>query len=426
MEGDVTAWGEFADRALEREFTRHERTIRLKFIRSILIFGASIFVMYVVMNPLFFDRAMVLAYNESALVVLASLGLYYLATFTKAFLAWKWLDALFYAITALGLALIVAALSGETARTGFTAILLIAVNYSILIVAGSLLFVAATREFIAWLVLVLAGTIGWIVSLDFLPIAKIFAIASLLSFSMFAVCASVEIGTWARRTFVARRNLAAEKAKSEEMLFNVLPRAVTKRIQDGEIVADSFSDVSVIFADVVNFSQLSKRLTARHVVDFLNRFFNAADTLAGRYGIEKVKTVGDGYLAVAGGTASRDSGAREAVAFAEDLLGHMRALAKEEGLDLEMRIGIHSGPVVGGVVGTARLAYDYWGDTVNIASRIESVAERNGLAISAATYFQLKDRARFGRSETVALKGVGEVEIYRLDTAPQSAPIVEP
>lgn len=419
MESDVMAWGEFRDRSLEREFTLHERAIRLRFIRSILLFGASIFITYVILLPMYFDRALVMAYNQSALVVLGSLLLYYLATFTPIFLTRKWLDALLYGGTAIGLAMIVGVLEGQTARTGFTAILLIAVNYSILIVAGSLLFVAATREFIACLAAMLVGTIGWIVWLDFLAIAKIFAIGSLLSFSMFAVCASVEIGIWARRTFIARRNLAAEKAKSEEMLFNVLPREVTRRIQDGEIVADSFADVSVIFADVVNFSQLSKRLTARHVVDVLNRFFNAADEAAAKHGIEKVKTIGDAYLAVAGGTSSKDAGAQDAVAFALELLEGIRRLAVEDKLELEMRIGIHSGPVVGGVIGVSRLAYDYWGDTVNIASRVESTAPRNGLAVTASTYFQLKDRWHFDAPEKIELKGVGEIEVYRMTTTDQ-------
>ncbi len=416
MDSEEIRWAEFRDPALEREFTLHERSMRLRFIRSILLFGGAIFIVYMVTNPLSFGPEMVVGYTQAALVVLATLAIYYAATYFRGFLEHKWLDPILYALTAVGVALILKALAGEAALTGFSEILLVGVNYAILIVAGCLLFVAATREFVVWLALLLLAAIGWIFALGDPLIAKMFALGSLLSFSMFAVIASVEMGTWARRTFLAQKQLAEEKAKSEEMLYNVLPREVAERIRGGEVVADAYSDVSVIFADLVNFSQMSKRLTARHVVDVLNRFFNAADKAAAKHGVEKVKTLGDAYLAVAGGTASGDAGAQEALDFSLDLLEALRKLSGDENLDLQMRIGIHTGPVVGGVVGTSRLAYDYWGDTVNIASRVEATAPHNGLSVSAATYFQIKDRWHFGEGETVSLKGVGDIEIFKMQT----------
>lgn len=416
MDSEAIRWAEFCDTELEREFTLHERSARLGFIRSILLFGGAIFVAYMVTNPLSFGRETVVGYTQAATIVLATLAVYYAATYFRAFLEKTWIDPLVYGASAAALGLILKVLASESELTGFSEILLVGVNYAILIVAGCLLFVAATREFVAWLAILLAVAVSWIFLLDGSLVEKMFALGSLLSFSMFAVIASVEIGTWARRTYLAQRQLAEEKAKSEEMLYNVLPRQVAERIRDGEVVADAYSDISVIFADVVNFSQLSKRLTARHVVDVLNRFFNAADKATDKHGVEKVKTIGDAYLAVAGGTASEGSGAQEALDFALDLLEALRELSREEDLDLQMRIGIHTGPVVGGVVGTSRLAYDYWGDTVNIASRVESVAPHNGLAVSAATYFQLKDRWHFGEGETVTLKGVGDIEVYKMKT----------
>jgi class 3 adenylate cyclase len=191
----------------------------------------------------------------------------------------------------------------------------------------------------------------------------------------------------------------------------VLPQEVVARLKAGSAVADSFSDLSVVFADLVGFSSLSKRLAPGHLVEILNQFFSAADRCAERHGMEKVKTIGDAYLAVSGGMASRNKGSRAAVAFAHDLIGEVVGLAGETGIELRVRIGIHTGPVVGGVIGSSRLAYDYWGDTMNVASRLQGIAPANGIAVSEATYY--KNRAALDwKPQREVLKGIGETDIY--------------
>src|SRR5205085_9446822 len=131
----------------------------------------------------------------------------------------------------------------------------------------------------------------------------------------------------------------------------------------------SFSDVSVIFIDVIGFSALAKTISPGHLVDLLNAFFSLADRCAARSGVEKVKTIGDAYLAISGGNAPSRNSAEAALAFATALIEALPEVNAACGIEIAVRIGIHSGPVVGGVIGETRMAYDYWGETMNIASR---------------------------------------------------------
>lgn len=179
-------------------------------------------------------------------------------------------------------------------------------------------------------------------------------------------------------------------------------------------MADSYSDVSVVFADIVGFSALAKKLSPGHLVKLLNSIFQLADDCAEHHGVEKVKTIGDAYLAVSGGNSSSAHGARDAIEFSRQLIREIADLARESGIDVQVRVGIHTGPVVGGVIGSQRLAYDYWGDTMNIASRIEGAAHPGGIAVSESTFFGVGPAVSFSEAELVTLKGVGEVKIYRV------------
>ena len=191
----------------------------------------------------------------------------------------------------------------------------------------------------------------------------------------------------------------------------MLPQEVAARLRAGEAVADSFSDVTVVFVDLVGFSQLAKRLSPGHLVELLNAYFSAAEQCSERHGLEKVKTIGDAYLAVAGGMASRACRASAAIDFARDLIAELGMLSTAYNIDLRARVGIHVGPVVGGVIGNRRLAYDYWGDTMNVAARLQGVAPPNGIAISEATWLQVSSALPF-EAQTVILKGIGETEVY--------------
>jgi class 3 adenylate cyclase len=258
---------------------------------------------------------------------------------------------------------------------------------------------------------VLALFIAWMATLDVSAISKLYAVTNFSTFFIFAIYFNWDIERRARAVFAATQALEAERARTEELLYNVLPREVAARLKAGEAVADSFSDLTVLFVDLVDFSKLAKRVSPGHLVKLLNIFFSAADRCAERHGLEKVKTIGDAYLAVAGGMGSRNADSRAALAFARALVEALEQIARETGIALQVRIGIHTGPVVGGVIGSTRLAYDYWGDTMNIASRLQSVAPPNGVAVSEATYFQTRAEQEY-RPETAILKGIGETRIH--------------
>jgi len=203
-------------------------------------------------------------------------------------------------------------------------------------------------------------------------------------------------------------------------VLNMLPSAAVERIRDGRVVADSYSDASVIFIDMVGFSALSKRISPGHLVELLNTFFNHADGCAAMYGVEKVKTVGDSYLAIAGGNFESLNSADDAIAFARGVMACVPDLQRVAGVDdIGLRVGIHSGPVVGGVIGATRMAYDYWGDTVNVAARLQGTAPINGMAVSESTWLRASDRSPFGLPEKIALKGVGETLVFHAEVVPK-------
>lgn len=233
-------------------------------------------------------------------------------------------------------------------------------------------------------------------------------------FYIAGIFVNYEIERSSRLAFLSNILLDEEKKRTEDMLYNVLPQDVAQRIRDGEIVADSFPDLTVVFVDIVEFSKIAKMLTAPHTVKILNEFFLLADSLAEEHGVEKVKTIGDAYLAVSGRTASTAHGPQRAVEFALALVRGMMAIEQANGISLKVRVGIHSGPVVGGVIGSTRLAYDYWGHTVNVASRIQGAANPNEIAVTSAVYFMCKNDFSFYNPESLVLKGVGNWEVYRL------------
>ena len=312
-------------------------------------------------------------------------------------------------VLALGAAMmaLALALAAQAQITGFPAHVMAMVQVAILVVFASVGFAGTFRLFLLW-ALALLGAFGlWLATRDVAPIAKLYTLTNFSTFFIFALYFNWDIERRARKVFAAGRALEAERAKTEELLYNVLPREVAARLRSGEAVADSFSDVTVVFVDMVDFSGLAKRLAPGHLVETLNAFFSAADRCAERHGLEKVKTIGDAFLAVAGGTGSRDAGPAAALDFARALVGELAGIAARTGVEVEARVGIHTGPAVGGVIGSSRLAYDYWGDTLNLASRLQAAAPVNGVAVSEAVWFRTKGEQDYEARSTV-LKGIGE------------------
>jgi class 3 adenylate cyclase len=209
--------------------------------------------------------------------------------------------------------------------------------------------------------------------------------------------------------------LRIEKERSEQLLLNILPQAIVTRLHGGEIViADQLSNVTILFSDLVGFTKLSSRLSASDLVGLLNGLFSEFDRLALNFGVEKIKTIGDAYMVVGGLPEPRADHAHAVADMALAMIAAVERINRDLAIPLQMRIGIHSGDVVAGVIGTHKFAYDIWGDTVNVASRMESHSLPNRIQISAATHRHLHKHFRLEPHGSVDIKGKGPMETYFL------------
>ena len=209
--------------------------------------------------------------------------------------------------------------------------------------------------------------------------------------------------------------LRVEQDRAETLLLNILPRSIAERLKaDTATIADQFAAASILFADVVDFTPLSDRLQPAEVVGLLDHLFTHFDLLAERYGVEKIKTIGDAYMVAAGVPTPRADHARVMALMALDMREAMRSDDTVGHLGLELRIGINSGPVVAGVIGRKRFLYDLWGDAVNMASRMESQGTPGEIQVTRATYELLRDEFELEPRGTVPIKGKGDVETWYL------------
>ena len=210
-------------------------------------------------------------------------------------------------------------------------------------------------------------------------------------------------------------DIQTERGRSESLLLNVLPEPIANRLKDGEsTVADTFSNVSVLFSDVVGFTKLSARISATELVNMLNLVFSAFDGLTDKYGLEKIKTIGDAYMVVGGLPQPRPDHAEAIANMAMDMYEELYRVNRENGSDLNIRIGINSGPVVAGVIGTKKFIYDLWGDTVNTAARMESHGVEGRVHTTLETYELLRHKFAFDDRGVIDVKGKGDMHTYLL------------
>jgi adenylate cyclase len=207
-----------------------------------------------------------------------------------------------------------------------------------------------------------------------------------------------------------------EREKSERLLLNILPSAIAGRLKGGEkSIANGHEIVSVMFADLCGFTALSRKTTPADLVSMLNGIFTAFDHIVEKHGVEKIKTIGDCYMLVGGIPLHRDDHAAAVAECALEMLDALAALNRESGTELQMRVGIHTGPVVAGVIGKIKFTYDLWGDTVNVASRMESSGQPGRVHLSEQTAEQLRGRFLLEDRGFVECKGLGAVKTYFLN-----------
>lgn len=209
--------------------------------------------------------------------------------------------------------------------------------------------------------------------------------------------------------------LSAEKKRSEALLLNILPHPIVERMKDGETtIADRFHEVTILFSDLVGFTYLTSKMSAPTVLEMLNKIFSAFDRLAIELGVEKIKTIGDAYMAAAGLPEPRADHANAIAHMALGMHEVVASVGREYGVELKARIGIHSGDVVAGIIGTHKFIYDVWGDTVNTASRMESHGVENAIQVSEVVYERLKNEFVFEARGALEIKGKGVMETYLL------------
>jgi class 3 adenylate cyclase len=224
---------------------------------------------------------------------------------------------------------------------------------------------------------------------------------------------------WMERTqrsqFSALQALGEERAHSERLLSYTMPAHALARLKRGEQqIADAFLEAVVLFVDLSGFTDISKRIGPRQTVRVLDRIFTAFDEIVTKADLDRVKTMGDGYLVIGGAGEQRQGDLDKAASAARAMIGAVDAAGKEFRLPLGLRVGLHVGPVIGGVIGRARPTYDYWGDTLNIASRLEATGAPGEIHCSEAVYWRLRGAHDFEARGPIELKGYSRVETYYL------------
>jgi guanylate cyclase len=294
--------------------------------------------------------------------------------------------------------------------------------WGILAPLGALVFLGVRSGilwFVAFLVAFLAsGLVGSLLGIPS-PVPGWFStLMLLLNISVGGTVVFTLLALFAQQRADALAEVQVEHERAEGLLLNILPGSIAERLKASPTtIADQFTEASVLFADVVDFTPRSQDLPAAEVVGLLDRLFSHFDTLAERYDLEKIKTIGDAYMVAAGVPTPRPDHAAALAQLALDMRNAVAPGGAVADLELQVRIGINSGPVVAGVIGRKRFLYDLWGDAVNTASRMESAGTADRIQITRATYELLKDTFVCDPRGTIAVKGKGEMETWYLIAA---------
>ena len=229
------------------------------------------------------------------------------------------------------------------------------------------------------------------------------------------VCVLLLLGVFRREVLRSEAGLVAERDRSHRLLHVILPKKIASRLQLGSSrIADHHADVTVLFADIAGFTPWAAGQPPENVVHMLEKVFSRFDERVAAAGVEKIKTIGDAYMVVSGAPEPRADHAQVMAQLALDFMQALIAIREETGIDMQLRVGIHTGPVIAGVIGTVRFSYDVWGDTVNTASRMESQGEPGRIHVSAETMQRLSGVFALERRGSVDIKGKGPMETWWL------------
>jgi len=270
-----------------------------------------------------------------------------------------------------------------------------------------------------------ASAISWVCTVIFAaltPMTQTIDLGSLLTiYSQFA--AANLMGMFAlywmerlhRLDFLSAQEIADERSRYRSLLTRILPSSIVERLERGEEgIADDYAESTVLFADIVGFTEISARSQPAAMVAFLNRVFGRYDELVERHGVEKIKTIGDAYMVAGGLPEARPDHAEAIAELALDMLSETKRMESPDGNPVQIRIGIDTGPLTAGVIGESRFLYDLWGDTVNTASRMESQGAPGRVQVSKTVYQRLRTKYRFKPLGAVDVKGKGSMTTWQL------------
>ena len=401
---------------VEQAFKKHHFEQALASFRAALLLGMCMFAVFGILDawivPEVLEQVLFIRFGVIIPVLLVLFGF----TWFSAYERWATATNAF-AVTCGGLAILAMIIvAPRPGRDLYYAGLILVIMYGYTFMRQGFIVAAA----VGWFLVAIYEVAAIVIEPTPLPI--------LLNNSFFFMSANV-IGMFAaymlemyeRRDFlqvrqlaVQREEIARERERAEDLLYAILPKSVAQRLQQHEQVADSFADVTVLFADINDFSSLAAQLPPAKLVSLLNEIFSSFDVLAEQHGLEKVKTIGDAYMVVAGLPTERDDHAEAMAEFAlrmRDEIGRHRV----DGLEpINVRIGINTGPVIAGVIGRKKFIYDLWGDTVNIASRMESHGSPGQIQVTQSTYLRLKRSFDFEERPAVRTKRGLEIRAYTL------------
>ena len=366
-------------------------------------------------------------FHASFILLFALLGIYPMALFNVSSVAF-WLLAIFFlrrAQPVIAASLISAEVMAHAIlsvhyigwQTGFQQYL-IPVAVSAFILPGRRLLSTLTAAFCTAIYILLYFYDG----INPHPVSMsdtVFTLLYILNTTTALLLATLTVAYYTSRLELAEAALQVEHKKSEDLLHNILPGVIADRLKQSDAtIADGFASASVLFADIADFTPLSQRMKPERVVQLLNDIFSRFDELVAKYGLEKIKTVGDAYMVASGIPVARADHADAIARLAYDMQCATADFNREHGMNLQVRIGINSGPVVAGVIGKSRFLYDLWGDAVNTASRMESHGVPGEIQVTEATRNLLGDTFTFEERGMIEVKGKGPMRAFLLRRTP--------
>jgi class 3 adenylate cyclase len=403
----------FRDPALESAYRADRYRLNLWNVRFAFLAGMGLWISWgfllrphiLAISDLQLDATM--RYGVFIPMLVVGLGL----TFTPFFRRiWEWVSVAVAVVTLLLWVYYVSQVLTLPAEYGYVGVILItAFTYTLLRLRFVLVMLITVIGIAAYLPY--AFTANYIVD-----VSRVLATLYLVSFGILGGLAAYRMERFTRELFLRERQLDQERLRSDGLLLNILPQAIIEQLKasSGGRVAQAFDQVSVVFVDAVDSTVEAARSSPDEFADALDALFRRFDEIADRHGLEKIKTIGDAYMAVAGAPVPVADDAAAAVAMALDILAEAGEVRWPSGEPIAVRGGVATGPAVAGVIGNRKFAYDLWGDTVNLASRLEQYGEPGKVLVSESTAGQLTDRFEFGPVRVADLKGKGPTPVRTL------------